>query len=73
MDQPPIVEPARRADPVTVLRIVSDILASRAWQWVTGLCSFALFGWACYEPHWIRLTAAAGFTIACHIPTWRKR
>lgn len=63
----------RRADPLTAFRIMSDVMAGRAWQWVTGLASFALYGWTCYDPHWIRLAAATCFTIAAHIPTWRKR
>ena len=60
-------------DPVTVLRIVSDVMAGRAWQWVTGVLSFALFGWCGLHPDWIRLIGASAFTIACHIPTWRRR
>lgn len=67
---------AAQFEPVTVLRMSLDVLATRVFRWLTAAGSFALFAWVCARPEWIRFAAACVFTLAVHVPTWwgeRKR
>jgi hypothetical protein len=63
-------------EPVTVLRMSLDVLATRVFRWLTAAGAFSLFAWVCARPEWIRFAAACVFTLAVHVPTWwgeRKR
>jgi hypothetical protein len=57
----------------TLLRMALDALNTKALRWVVLLMSFALFGYASLQPHWIKLVAASAFALVFALPAfWRK-
>jgi hypothetical protein len=67
----PLAEP--RLEPVTVLRMSLDVLATRVFRWLTAAGSLTLFIWCAAKPDVWRFCAATVFTLLCHCPTWLER
>jgi hypothetical protein len=56
-----------------VLRVALDALSVRAARWVSLLMAFGLFVATVWYPSWIRLAAAATFTVLVNLPLWWRR
>lgn len=62
------MRPAEVDAVIKFARIGLQTLAQRALTWVALMGCMAAFGWALYDPEWIRVGAAVGFAVLVFWP-----
>lgn len=55
-------------------RLVAQALAERSLQWFSAVGSLGVWTWAVIHPEPLRIAAAAGYSLLCHVaPLFRSK